>query len=68
MPSFTRSASPGKALQAFAGRLQGNIVIKGTSKEEEYKDAIARWNMMHVKEAVSLPLPRNDSAHAKPPL
>lgn len=57
MPSLLQSPTPQSAIKMFdiraLGAIKGKIIVKDESPEEDYREAISRWNQVFVKEAVS---------------
>jgi len=47
-------------LDQLRSKVQGKVVVKGVSPEEEYRPLIDRWNKMHVKEANIIVLPESE--------
>ncbi len=44
------------AIEELTGAVNCKVVVRGRAEEEEYKEAIERWNQTGIKEAVCLPL------------
>ncbi|KAK6537951.1 hypothetical protein TWF694_010846 [Orbilia ellipsospora] len=47
-------------LDGLRTKLQGKVVVKGQSPEDEYRPLIERWNRLHVKEANVIVLPETE--------
>ena len=43
---------PENAIEELHSVVKCSVVVKGRAKEEEYKEAIERWNQTGIKESV----------------